>query len=77
MTRVGDPFEPAIDGIPGDLFDARDGGLVQAFDAESGNVIEGRAAMLQSMIRRPGVRAEGLTASLASVTLVQISFLNA
>jgi len=61
MTRFGGPFEPAIDGIPGDLLDASNGGLVQAFDAEGGNLVEGRATMLEPMVRCPGVRAEGLT----------------
>ena len=74
MTRVGGPFEPAIDGIPGDLLDASDGGLVQAFDAEGGDLIEGRATMLESMVSRPGVRAEGLAASLASVSTTSSPF---
>jgi hypothetical protein len=74
MTRVGGPFEPAIDGIPGDLLDASNGGLVQAFDAEGGDLVEGRATMLESMVRRPGVGAEGLTASLASVSTTPSAF---
>ena len=68
MTRVGGPFEPAIDRIPGDSLDSCDGGLVKAFDAEGGDLVEGRAAMLQSMVRRPGVGAESLAASPASVS---------
>ena len=67
MTGVGGPFEPAIDRVPGDSLDARNGGLVQAFDAEGGDFVEGRATMLESMVRRPGVGAEGLAASPASV----------
>jgi hypothetical protein len=74
MTRVAGPFEPAIDGIPGDLLDASNGGLVQAFDAEGGDLVEGRATMLESMVRRPGVGAEGLTASLASVSTTPSPF---
>ena len=38
------------------------------FDAEGGDLVEGRAAMLQSMVRRPGVGAESLAASPASVS---------
>jgi hypothetical protein len=67
MTRFGGPFEPAIDGIPGDLLDARNGGLVPAFDTEGGDLVEGRATILESMVRRRGRRAEGLAASPAAV----------
>ena len=68
MTGVGGPFEPAIDRVPGDSLDARNSGLVQAFDAEGSDFVEGRAAMLESMIRGAGVGAEGLAASPASVS---------
>ena len=68
MTGVGGPFKPAIDRMPGDSLDSCDGGLVQAFDAEGGDLVEGRAAMLLSMVRRPGVGAESLAASPASVS---------
>jgi hypothetical protein len=68
MTRVGGPFEPAIDRIPTDAFNARDGRLVQAFDAEGGDLIEGSATMLESMVGRPGVGGEGPAASLTSVS---------
>ena len=68
MAGVGGPFEPAIDRVPGDSLDARNGGLVQAFDAEGSDFVEGRATMLDSMIRGAGVGAEGLAASPASVS---------
>ena len=67
-------MEPAIDGIAGDLLDTSDRRLVQAFDAEGGDLIEGRATMLQSIVRRPGVGAEGLTASLATVATTPSPF---
>jgi hypothetical protein len=68
MTGFGGSFEPAIDRIPGDSLDASNGGLVQAFDAEGGNLAEGRATMLESMVRRRSAHAEGLAASLAPVS---------
>jgi hypothetical protein len=68
MTRFGGSCEPPIDRIPGDLLDTSDRCLVQAFDAESGDLVEGRATMLESMVRSLGVRAEGLAASPASVS---------
>ena len=39
----------------------------ETFDAEGGDFVEGDATMLESMVRRPGVAAEGLTASPASI----------
>ena len=54
---------PAMNGIPGDALYPSDRRLVQALNAESGDVIKGRATMLESMVWRTGVRAEGLTAS--------------
>jgi hypothetical protein len=74
MTRVGGAFEPAIDGIPADLLDTSDRRLIQAFDAEDGDLVEGRATMFESLVRRPGVGAEGLTASLASVSTTPSPF---
>jgi hypothetical protein len=62
ITAFGGPYEPAIDRIPGDSLDTSDGRLVQAFDAQGGDLVEGRATMLQSMLRRRGVHAEGLAA---------------
>jgi len=52
-----------MNGIPGDSLYPSYGGLVQALDAERGDLIEGRATMLESMVWRSGVRAERLTAS--------------
>jgi hypothetical protein len=74
MTRFGGPCEPAINRIPGDSLDASDSGLVQAFDAEGGNLVEGRATMLEPMVRRLGGRAEGLAASPASVSTTPSPF---
>jgi hypothetical protein len=66
-TRMGCLFEPSRDSIPGDLHYPSDGRLVQALDAECGDFVEGRATMLESMVRRSGVRAKCLPASLAPV----------
>ena len=52
-----------MNGIPGDSHYPGYRGLVQALDAERGDLIEGRATMLESMVWRSGVRAERLTAS--------------
>ena len=54
-------------GIPGDLLYPSNRGLVQALDAEGGDLIEGRATMLESMVWRTGVRAECLSATPAPV----------
>jgi hypothetical protein len=67
-TKVGCPFEPAIDGIPGDLLYPGDRRFVQALDAECGNIVEGCATVLESMVRRSCVRAECLPASSAPVS---------
>jgi hypothetical protein len=52
-----------MNGISGDSLYPSYRGLVQALDAERGDLIEGRATMLESMVWRSGVRAERLTAS--------------
>ena len=44
-----------------------DGGLVQTFDTEGGDLIKDRTPVLESMIRCPGCRAERLPTSLALV----------
>jgi hypothetical protein len=59
-TRMGCLFEPSSDGIPGDLLYPCDRRFVQALDAESGDFVEGRATMLESMVWGTGVRAECL-----------------
>ena len=48
-------FQPAIDGIPADVLDSGDSRLVQAFDAESRNLIRGGATVLEPIVRRPGI----------------------
>jgi hypothetical protein len=58
----------AIDGIPGDSLYSGDRRLVQALDAESGNFVEGRATVLELMVRRTDVRAKCLSASSAPVS---------
>jgi hypothetical protein len=60
-------FEPTMHCVPGDLFDSSDGGLVEAFNAESRHFIEGSTTVLESMIRCSGRRAERLPTNLALV----------
>jgi hypothetical protein len=67
-TRAGSFLEPAMNGIPGDLLYPSNRGLVQALDAEGGDLIEGRATMLESMVWRTGVRAECLPTTSAPVS---------
>jgi hypothetical protein len=60
-------FQPAIDRIPTDALDAGDSRLVQAFDAESRNLIKGSAAMLKSIVGSSAIGAECFLACLASI----------
>jgi hypothetical protein len=60
-------FQPAVDRIPTDAFDAVDSRLAQPFDAEIGNLIKGVAAMLKSIVRSPRMGAERLLTYLASI----------
>jgi hypothetical protein len=59
-TPAGRSFQPAMHCIPGDSLGSSDGGLVEAFDAESRHFIKSGPAGLQSMIRCPARRAECL-----------------
>src|SRR5262249_20494495 len=59
-------FQPAIDRIPADALDAGDSRLVQAFDAETRDLIKGGAAMLKPIVRTARIGAERLLACLAS-----------
>jgi hypothetical protein len=67
-TRMGCLFEPSSDGIPGDLLYPYDCRLAQALDAECGNFIEGRTLVLESILRRTGVRAECFSATPAQIS---------
>jgi hypothetical protein len=67
-TRGGCLFEPAIDSIPADSLYSSDCRFVQALDAESGNLIESCASVLDSMVGRAGIGAECLTASAATIS---------
>jgi len=67
-TRACSPLQPALNGIPGDSLYPSYRGLVQALDAERGNLIEGGATMLEPMVWRAGVRAERLTAGTATIS---------
>jgi hypothetical protein len=67
-TRASSFLQSAMNGIPGNSFYPRYHGLVHALDAEGGNLIEGGATMLESMVWRTGIRAERLTASTATIS---------
>jgi len=68
-TPVASFFQPAIDGIPADSLDAGDSRLVQAFNAESGDLIKSGAAMLKSIVRSRSIGAERFLACLASISM--------
>ena len=67
-TRGGCLFEPAIDSIPADSLYSSDCRFVQALDAESGNLIESCASVLDSMVGRAGIGAESFAASAATIS---------
>ncbi len=67
-TRVGCFFEPASDGISAVSLYSGDCGLIQPFDAESGNLIKGRGKVLESVVGPAHIQAEGLSANLATVS---------
>src|SRR5262249_47137686 len=64
-TPAGCSFQPAMNRIPGDSFDSSDGGLVEAFHAESRHFIKSGATVLRPTIRCPARRAECLATRLA------------
>jgi hypothetical protein len=78
-TRVGGLFEPAIDGIPADSLYSSNCGFVQAFDAEAGDLVKGCATMLEPIVGRAHIQAEGLPANPApiSATLSPSGFVEA
>ena len=55
-------LQPAIDRIPADTLDSCNRRFVQTFDAETGNLIKGSAAMLKPIVRSSGIGAERLLA---------------
>src|SRR5215471_21607779 len=65
---VAGSFQPAVDRIPADVLDAGNTRLVQAFDAESGDLIKSGAAMLKSIVRSPDVGAERVLACSAPIS---------
>ena len=54
-------------GVPCDLFDTSDGGLVESFNAESRHFFESSTTVLESMIRCSGCRTERLPTNLTLV----------
>ena len=66
-TAGGSPFQPPMHCVPGDLFDSSNSKLIQTLDAESRDLIKGGTSLLESIIRCPVSRAEGLPTSLALV----------
>jgi hypothetical protein len=67
-TPVRCSFQPAMDRIPGHSHDSSHGGLVQPLDAESRHLIQDGATVLESLVRRTGIRAERLPTSPATVS---------
>ena len=71
MTEATTPdsrsFQPTMDRVPSNSLDPSDGGLVQTFNTEGGDLIKGASPVLESMIRCPDCRAERLPASRATV----------
>jgi len=66
-------FQLAIESIPADVLDSGYSRLVQAFDAESRNLIKGGAAVLEPIVRRPGIGPERFLACLASVSVIDMT----
>ena len=62
-------FQPVMNGIPGDSLYTSYSRFVQALDAERGDLIESCATVLEPMVGRAGIRAECLSANLASVAM--------
>ena len=67
-TRLGGLLEPAVDGVPCESFHSGDGRLAETLDAESGDFVEGRAPVLETVIGGPSGGAESPAAGRASVT---------
>jgi len=57
-TRVSCLFEPASDGVPGNLLNSGNRGFVHTLDAESSDFIEGSSAMLEAVIDCAPILAE-------------------
>jgi hypothetical protein len=55
--------------IPPGSLDPGDRRFVQAFNAETGNLIKGGAAMLKSVVRSRSIGAERFLACLASISM--------
>ena len=68
------PFEPSIYGVPGELLDASDDGLVDAFHTEVANLVKGVAGSLEAMIRSPCRGAERLAAGFAEIPAALSAF---
>jgi hypothetical protein len=67
-TRGSCLFKPAIDRIAGNSLYRSNRGLIQFLDAEIGNLIEGRASVLDSMVWYTGIGAGRLAASAATIS---------
>jgi hypothetical protein len=69
---MGCLFEPASDCIPGNLLYSGDCGLVQALDAQGGNFVEGRATMLESMVRCVFYAGTGIAGTMPGAGLCRV-----
>ena len=65
-TGIGGLLQPTMNSIPRDSLYPGYRGLAHSVDAERSDLIEGRAPVLETMVRGAGVRAESLTASATS-----------
>lgn len=66
-TRVSSPFQPAIHRVPGKLLDSGYRGFVRTLDAESGDLVKGFTAVMESMVEYPAVLTVSFPATLESV----------
>ena len=66
-TRVSGPFQPAIHRVPGKLLDSGYRGFVSTLGAESGHLVKGFTAVMESMVEYPAVSTVSFPATLESV----------
>src|ERR1019366_92734 len=65
-ARLGCSLQPTINCVPGNLFDSRNGRFIDSFDAETGDLVKGFAAVMESVINSPAVPAKRLSATFTS-----------
>jgi hypothetical protein len=65
-TRTGCSFQPAIHRVPSNLLDSGNRRFVQTFDTQGGNLVEGSSSVLEAVIDRATIPAEGFATTLIS-----------